>query len=179
MCDSVHSVLETQISEINANPGIGIYVGDPEDFNESVEAWRSNPSIDKLWQAREGMFLVVHYDVLDIIPSILTTDRAAILNYLDHFDFPHPICQVLRHNTILHDRDEIAAVLKEVPICSEDGQSWNGRLLALLVLKTAEEHCHNLWQELQRAQDSDDDDSNILVHRGRSVTPYRLRGLPV
>ena len=162
MCNSVHSDLETQISEINANPGIGVCVGDPEDFNESVEAWRSNPSIDKLWQAREGMFLAVHYDALDIIPSILPRDRAAILNYLDHFNFPHPICQVLRHNTILHNRDEIAAVLKEAPICSKDGQSWNGRLLALLVLKTAEEHCHNLWKELHRAQDSNNDDPNIL-----------------
>ena len=162
MCDSVYSDLETQINEINANPRIGIYVGDPEVFNASVEAWRSDPSIDNLWQARESMFLVAHYDVLDIIPSILPSDRTALLNCLDRFDFPHPICQVLRDNTILQDRDEIAAVLKEAPICSEDGQSWNRRLLALLVLKTAEEHCHNLWQELQQAQGSNNDDPNIL-----------------
>lgn len=161
MCDSIHSDLETQISEINANPGIGIYLGDPKDFNEYVKAWRSSPSIDELWRAREDMFSV-QYDVLDIIPSILPTDRTDILNCLDHFDFPHPIRQVLRHNTILHDRDEISAVLKDAPICSEDGQSWNGHLLALLVLQTAEEHCHNLWQELHQVQDYNDDESNIL-----------------
>ena len=161
MCDSVHSDLETQISEINANPGIGIYLGDPKTFNAYVKTWRSSPSIDKLWRVREDMFSV-QYDVLDTIPDILPTDRVAILNCLDRFDFPHPIRQVLRHNTILHDRDEIAAMLKAAPICSEDGQSWNGRLLALLVLKTAEEYCHNLWQELHQVQDSDDDDSDIL-----------------
>lgn len=145
MYDSILS-LETKISDINANPGIGTYAGDRDAFNASVDAWRSSKSIEELWQDRDGPFLV-HYDELDIILDVLRTNRAAILEQLDRFDFPHPIRQILRYDTILRDRDEIAAILKAAPTCSEDGQSWNGRLLALLVLKSAEDHCHDLCQE--------------------------------
>lgn len=160
MSDSILSDLEAKISDINANPGIGTYAGDRDAFNAFVEAWRSSPSIDELWQAQGDSFLV-HYDVLDIIPSILPTDRAAILDRLDRFDFPHPIRQILRHNTILHNRDEIAATLKAAPRCTADGQSWNGRLLALLVLKSAEEHCRDRWQELHQEKNFDDDNSEV------------------
>ena len=154
MRNSILSDLEAKISDINANPGIGTYERDRDAFNTSVEAWRSSPSIDKLWQAQGDP--LVHYDVLDIIPGILPTDRAAILERLDRFDFPHPIRQVLGHHTILHDPDEIAATLKAAPRCSKDGQSWNGRLLALLVLQTAENHCHALWQAMRQAGNATD-----------------------
>ena len=164
MRDSILSDLEAKIRDINANPGIGTYAGDRDAFNASVEAWRSSPSINELWQAQGDPFLV-HYDVLDdvldIIPGVLPTDRAAILDRLDRFDFPHPIRQMLGHNTILQNRDEIAATLKAAPRCSEDGQSWNGRLLALLVLKSAEDHCRDQWQELYQEANFDDDNSEV------------------
>ncbi len=160
MRDSILSDLEAKIRDINANPGIGTYAGDRDAFNASVEAWRSSPSINELWQAQGDPF-PVHYDVLDFLPGFLPTDKAAILGRLDRFDFPHPIRQVLRHNTILHDRDEIAATLEAAPRCSENGQSWNGRLLALLVLKSAEEHCRDRWQELHQEKNFDDDDSEV------------------
>ena len=160
MRDSILSDLEAKISDINANPGVGTYARDRDAFNASVEAWRSSPSINELWQAQGDPFLV-HYDVLDIIPSVLPTDRAAILDRLDRFDFPHPIRQVLEHNTILQNRDEIVATLKAAPRCSEDGQSWNGRLLALLVLKSAEDHCREQWQKLYQEANFDGDNSEV------------------
>ena len=89
-----------------------------------------------------------------MIPGILPTYRAAILDQLDRFDFPHPIRQILRHNTILHDRDEIKAMLKDAPLCSKNGRCWNGKLLALLVLQTAEDHCHALWQAIRHSRTS-------------------------
>ena len=157
---AILSDIEKQISDIKANPEIGTSERNREIFNSSIKAWRSSPSIDKLWKVREEMFWV-QYDVLDIIPSILPIDRVAILNCLDRFDFPHPIRQVLRHNTILHDRDEIAAVLKDAPICSKDSKAWNDQLLALLVLQTAEDHCHDLWQAASQATNWDDANSKI------------------
>ena len=154
------SDIEKQISDIKANPEIGTSARNQEIFDSSIKAWRSSPSIDKLWKVREEMFWV-QYDVLDIIPGILPIDRVAILKCLDRFDFPHPIRQVLRHNTILHDRDEIAAVLKDAPICSKDSKVWNNQLLALLVLQTAEDHCHDLWQAASQATNWDDANSQI------------------
>lgn len=170
VCDSILS-LETKISDINANPGIGTYAGDRDAFNASVEAWRSSKSIEELWQDRGDPFLV-HYDELDIIPDILPTDRAAILEQLDRFDFPHPIRQVLRHNTILGDRDEIAAILKAAPICSEDGQSWNGRLLALLVLKSAENHCHVLWRTEHQEKIFNNDGSEVWEETKKTLASW-------
>ena len=148
---AILSDIEKQISDIKANPKVGTSARNREIFNSSIKDWRSSPSIDKLWKVREEMFWV-QYDVLDTIPGILPTDRVAILNSLDRFDFPHPIRQVLRHNTILHDRDAIVNALKDAPICSKDGQSWNGSLLVLLVLQTAEDHCRDLWQAVRQAE---------------------------
>ena len=158
---AVLSGLEKQICDINANPGVWtLDTKDQEAFNAFVDAWRSSSSIDELWRAQEGLF-PVHYDILDMIPGILSTDRAAILDRLDRFDFSHPIRQILQHNTILHDRDEIKAILKEAPLCSEDSRSWNGKLLALLVLQTAEDHCHALWEAIRQAEIMNDIDSQV------------------
>ena len=158
---AILSNLEKQISDINANPRIGTrYASEWEDFNIFVDEWRSCPSIEKLWRTQADHF-IVEYDMLNMIPGILPTDRVAILDQLDRFDFPHPIRQVLQHNTILHDRDEIKAMLKDTPLCSEDSRSWNGKLLALLVLQTAEDHCHALWEAIRQAEIMNDIDSQV------------------
>ena len=160
-CSAILSDLEKQISDINANPRIGTrYASEWEDSNIFVHEWRSSPSIEKLWRTQADHFLV-EYDMLNMIPGILPTDRAAILDQLDRFDFPHPIRQILRHNTILHDRDEIKAMLKDAPLCSEGSQSWNGKLLALLVLQTAEDHCDALWKAIRQAENTNDIDSQV------------------
>ena len=96
---------------------------------------------------------------MTFIPAIVPVDRAAFLERLDGFRFPHPIRQVLQYPAILHDRDEIAAALEVAPACSDDGRSWNGKLVALLLLQTAEAHCHARWEAMQRAVDADRGDS--------------------
>ncbi|MDE2742487.1 MAG: hypothetical protein OXI58_12925 [Gemmatimonadota bacterium] len=158
---AILSELEKQISDINASPRIGArYASEWEYSKIFVDEWRSRPSIDKLWKTRVDRF-IVQYDMLNMIPGILSTNRAAILDQLDRFDFPHPIRQILRQITILHDRDEIKAILKDAPLCSKDGRSWNGKLLALLVLQTAGKHCHDLWQAIRQAEIMNDIDSQI------------------
>ncbi len=157
---SILSILEAQIKDINSNPEIRGFAGESDALNESVGRWRRNASLENLWKARENSF-VVGYNVLDIIPSILSIDRTSVLKLLNLFDFPYPILQVLGYDTILHDREEIAAVLKDAPICSENGLSWNGGLLALLVLQTAEKHCYELWQAVCLSEKSGYADAGI------------------
>lgn len=149
---AILSDLESCIGDINRNPGLGTFPIERKPFNAFIAEWRSKPSIGKLWRDREGP-IPVHYHVLTFIPAILPADRAAFLERLDGFRFPHPIHQVLQYPAILHDRDEIAAALEAAPACSDDGRSWNGKLVALLVLKTAEAHCHERWEAMQRAED--------------------------
>lgn len=126
--------------------------------NAFVDEWCSKPSIGKLWRDRESP-VPLHYSALTLIPAILPADRAAFLERLDGFRFPYPIHQILQYPAILHDRDEIAALLEVAPACSDDGRSWNGKLVVLLVLQTAEAHCHACWEAMQRAVDADRGDS--------------------
>ena len=149
---AILSDLESCIGDINSNPGLGTFPIERKPFNAFIAEWCSNPSIGKLWRDREGP-IPVHYHALTFIPTIMPVDRAAFLERLDGFRFPHPIRQVLQYPAILHDRDEIAAALEVAPVCSDDGRSWNGKLIALLVLKTAEAHCHDRWEAMQRAED--------------------------
>ena len=150
---AILSDLESCTGDINRNPGLGTFPTERKPFNAFIAEWRSKPSIGRLWRDREGP-IPVHYHVLTFIPAIVPVDRAALLERLDGFRFPHPIRQILQYPEILHDRDEIAAALEVAPACSDDGRSWNGKLVALLVLKTAEVHCHERWEAMQRAEDS-------------------------
>ena len=172
---AILSDLESWTSDINRDPGVGTFPGDRESFNSFVDEWCSNPSIGKLWRERESP-VPVRYDVLSFIPVILPTQRGAILERLEGFRFPYPIHQVLQHSAILHDRDEIAAALEVAPACSDDGRTWNRKLLALLVLQTAETHCHALWQAAHRAANFSHVDSEI-PERTRAILSSWLEEL--
>ena len=155
---AILSDLESCIGDINRNPGLGTFPIERKPFSTFIAEWCSKPSIGKLWRDREGP-IPVHYHALAFIPAIVPVDRAAFLERLDGFRFPHPIRQVLQYPAILHDRDEIAAAIEVAPTCSDDGRSWNGKLVALLVLQTAETHCHARWEAMQRSVDVDRGDS--------------------
>ena len=152
---AIRSAVESWTNEINANPGIGTMSLDRNAFCTLVDQWRKDPSIYALWKAHEAPF-PVRYDVLELIPTILPTDRAALLERLDGLRFPEPLRQVLDHHSILYDRDEIAAALTAAPACTEDGHSWNGSLLAPLLLQTAEHHCRALLEAVHRLSESDE-----------------------
>ena len=165
---AIRSTLDSWLNEINANPGIGTYSIERNSFSTLVDEWRKDPSIHALWKAREAP-CPVHYDALEILPIILPTDRAALLERLDGFRFPEPIRQVLQHPTILHDRDEIAAALTDAPPCSDapcsdDGGAWNRSLLAPLVLETAESHCRALWEAAYLAAEPDNGAAKAADH---------------
>ena len=165
------SLLESWVSDINAKPEVGTYSIDRNSFRTLVDEWRTAPSIAALWTGREAPF-PVHYDVLETLPNILPIDRSEILECLDGFRFPEPLRQVLRHPEILHDRDEIAAILADSPLCSNDGRSWNGSLLALLVLRTAEGHCRALWKAMYREAEPNESDAKAAVQVKETLSSW-------
>ena len=143
---AILSELETRVRDINDDPGNYTTETERSVFNAFVAEWRSNSSIEKVWNPDPlAEHFRIYCGLLSMVPCILPTDRIAVLNCLNRFDFPNPIRQFLQRPAILHDRDEIAAILKAAPTCSEDGHSWNGSLLVLLALQTAGAHCHALW----------------------------------
>lgn len=158
---AILSELETRVRDINDDPGSGIYTNERQVFDAFVDAWRSGPSIADLWDSRGDELFVLHDALLKLLPCILPTDRSAVLNRLNSFDFPHLLRKILQHPKILHDRDEIGAVLQVAPTCSGDGRCWNGSLLVLLILQMAEKHCHALWHATHQAANSDDTDSDL------------------
>ena len=72
----------------------------------------------------------------------------------------------------MHDRDEIASILKTVPSCSDDGRGWNYRLSALLVLETAESHCHELWRTASRAHDQGKTHAEIMKETEATLSSW-------
>ena len=149
---AILSGLERCIETLMLDPGMGTYSREREGFNQTIEAWRSKPTIEELWRT-SGHWVPLFYRMLDLVPCIAPIDRAEVLKRLDRFDFPHPVRQVLEATSILHDREEIAALLKDAPSCSNDGQSWNQSQTALLVLDAAEAHCRELWRAASKVED--------------------------
>ena len=153
--------LESRVHRINDEPLRGIYTSELAAFNGVVEAWRSSRSINDVWDARGEELFLIRDTVLNLVPCLLPTDRSSILECLNGFDFPHLLRAILQHSAILHDRDEIAAILESAPACSDDGRSWNASLLVLLVLKTVDEHCCALWRATHHTADQDHNDSTL------------------
>ena len=168
---AILSCIEGYIEKIVQDPGIGAYSIERETFNRAIEEWRSKPSTKELWRTSE-YWIPVHYRILDLVSCIASVNRAEVLKYLDRLDFPHPVRQVLESKSILHDREEISAMLKDAPSCSDDGQSWNHRLTALLVLKTAETHCHELWWAACKAQDESNTDAKIMQQTEKTLSSW-------
>ena len=152
---AILSNLDTWISETNRNPGSMTFQIEQNALNQFVDEWRSRPSMDGLWKHQDAQFHF-HFAPLDMIPVVLPIDRVTICDRLEQFDFPLPLFHVLQSHTILHDRDEISALLRSAPMSSDDGQTWNGNVLALLLLQTAEAHCYALWDTIRATQQSED-----------------------
>ena len=150
--------LTTVFDNINTNPGSGVFSIERDDFVASIDLWRSRPSIDRLWNSRDSRY---HYGLLNLVAEILPIARADVLRLLSNLDFPDPIGQILEHGSILHDRDAISATLKDAPSCSIDGHSWNKDMVALLVLRTVDDHCNALWRAVRQADSSDYSDAEV------------------
>ena len=168
---AVLSNLERYIETIVRDPGKGTNSRERETFNRAIEAWRLKPTTEELWRT-SAHWIPVRYGMLNLVPCIAPAGRGEVLKRLDRFDFPHPVRQVLEARSVLHDREEIVAMLKEAPCCSDDGQSWNQRLTALLVLETAEAHCHELWRVASKAQDEGKADSKILQQTEETLSSW-------
>ena len=63
-------------------------------------------------------------------------------------------------------------MLEEAPSCSDDGQSWNGRLTALLVLEAAEAHCHKLWRTASKAEAEGKADRELMSQTEESLSSW-------
>ena len=163
--------LERHVEAIMQNPGMGTFSSERETFNRTIEAWRSKPATKELWRT-SGHWMPPRYGMLDLVPSIAPVGRAEVLKRLDRFDFPHPVRHVLGDPSILHDREEIVSLFKEAPSCSDDGRSWNQRLTALLLLETAEAHCHELWRVASKAQKEEDADGDLMQKTEETLSSW-------
>ena len=166
---SVLAVLENRIAEINRDPGLGASMSEHEEIRAMAEDWRAHPAIDRLWQVRSGHS---RDDLLSLTADILPAARRLFLAHIDRLGFPHPIRQVLLRPAVWHDRDEIAAILEEASACSQDGRSWNGRLVALLALRAVDDHCDALWRSVHLESHPDDSDPRAMETVKDTLVPW-------
>ena len=136
------------VDNIDRNPGKFVYESDRGPFDSFVREWRGNPSIADLWRGSGQQFIPI-FDLLDFVDAALGAAPAEVLQILDRWRFPHPLDWILTRNSICHDRDRIAELIQLAP-SSIEGGTWNGSILALLILKEADNYCRDLWHAAQR-----------------------------
>ena len=163
-------LLESRINDINEDAGTGSALRhDREELRQAAASWRENPSIDRL---KEYEFVNFDDEFLSMIPGLLAEARDEIVSCLDRLQFPHPIQQILFQSSVIHDREEIAALLAKAPPCSDDGRSWNHHPFALLVLQVVGDHCDALWGAVCAADSSDDTGPEALETLKRTLLPW-------
>ncbi len=162
-------LLESRVNEINEDPGIGTFLSqDREGLRQAADAWSKEPSIERL---KEFEFVNFHDELLSMIPGLLAEARDEIVDCLDRLEFPLPIQQILFRSPVIHDREEIAALLEKAPPCSDDGRSWNHHPFALLVLQVVGDHCDALWG-VECADSPDDTRPQVLEKVKRTLLPW-------
>lgn len=163
-------LLESRVNEINEDPGIGTFLSqDREGLRQAADAWRENPAIDKL---NELEFVNFEDEFLSMIPGLLAEARDEIVNCLGRLQFPLPMQQILVRSSVIHDREEIAALLEKAPPCSDDGRSWNHHPFALLVLQVVGDHCDALWGAECATGSPDDTGPQVLETVKRTLLPW-------
>ena len=162
-------LLESRVNEINEDPGIGTFLSrDREGLRQAADAWRKEPSIERL---KEFEFVNFEDEFLSMIPGLLAEARDEIVSCLDRLEFPLPMQQILFRSSVIHDREEIAALLEKAPPCSDDGRSWNYHPFALLVLQVVGDHCDALWG-VECADSPDDTRPQVLEKVKRTLLPW-------
>ena len=163
-------LLESRINAINNDLSIGSALShDREGLRQAAVSWRENPSIDGL---QEHAFVNFEDEFLSMIPGLLAGARAEIVDRLGRVKYPHPIRQILFRDSVIHDRDEITALLEKAPLCSNDGRSWNHHPFVLLVLQGVDHHCDALWRAVCATESSDDTGLQALETVKRTLLPW-------
>lgn len=137
--------LREHVAAICREPGIATAPHEKDDFEAYVRQWAANPDLDRLWRG-QGHWFPTHYGDLKLAIDLLASDRSAVLESLDMIRYPQPLEDLFTHFDIRHDRDEIAACLRDAPPASDDGMSWSGSHLAPLLLRVVDRHAEELWR---------------------------------
>lgn len=138
------------VGDINRNPGKLVYEQEREPFDRYVREWRESPSIVDLWRGHPADQFLPIFDRLDFVDAVLDAVPDQTLPVLDRLRFPQPLNSILSIDSIRHDGDKIIELIQLAPRSFDRGGKWNGSLLALLLLKEADNHCRNLWRAVHR-----------------------------
>ena len=141
--------LDLCVDGINQNPSKHVPKGERELFERRVQDWRKCPSMIDVWRGTVD-FVPADFKELAFVPTILKCRPTETLQHLDRLRFPEPLEQILEIDEIRDDPKWIAEVLRSLPVCVDNENLWNGSLLALLVLRVADDHCRRQWEAIAR-----------------------------
>jgi len=134
------------VDDINENPGKFVYERDLEPFDRYVREWRATPSIGDLWRRNAGEQFLPRFDRLYFVDAVLGAVPAETLRVLDELRFPQPLDWIVDNDSIRHDRGRMADLIQLAPASADHDGVWNGSVLALLLLREADNHCRDLWR---------------------------------
>ncbi len=149
------------VDRINQSPGKHVPKDEREVFERRVQDWRERPSMIDLWRGTVG-FVPAEFNELAFAPTILKCRPTETLQHLDRLRFPEPLEEILEIDEIRNDHGLIAELLRCAPSSVDAKSVWNGSLLALLVLRMADDHCRRLWEAVSRRGGDLDTASRVL-----------------
>ena len=149
------------VDGINRSPSKHVPKDEREVFERRVQDWRERPSMTDLWRGTAS-FVPADFNELVFAPTILKCCPTKTLQHLDRLRFPEPLEYLLESDEIRNDRGWIAELLRCAPASVDTKSVWNGSLLALLVLRIADDHCRRLWEAVGRRGGDLDTASRVL-----------------
>lgn len=138
------------VDDINQNPGQFVYEEDRETFDRHVREWRENPLIADVWRGSAGQQFLPSFGRLNFVDAVLGPAPVETLEVLDRLRFPEPLDWVLTRDWIRHDRKRISELTRAAPSSVDGDGAWNGSIVALLLLKEADNHCRDYWRAIRR-----------------------------
>lgn len=138
------------VDDINQDPSKFVFEQHRESFDHYVLEWRERPSIVDLWRGSAGRQFLPSFDRLDFVDAVLGAAPAETLRVLDRLRFPQPLDWILTADSIRHDADRISDLTRCAPRSVDSDGTWNGSILALLLLKEADNYCRDYWRAAHR-----------------------------
>ena len=160
--EAMFTYLGQCVDDINQHPGKFVYEQDSEPFARHVREWRASPSIVDLWRESAGQHFLPTFDRLNFVDVLLRVVPAETLEVLNRLRFPQPIDWILATNSIRYDCDRMIELVQSAPNSVDCDGKWNGSVLALLLLREADNYCQELWRAAHRNATASEEVEDLL-----------------
>ena len=154
--DSVVSLIEDVVAELNVHPEAGVSSRERGQFLQALKVWRAKTKIECLWTERLSEFMWL-YEPLALVRAFRSKEPERYFETLEKLTLPPAVTYEIYASDVWRDFERIISLLRFAPpVCEVDdtGRSiWNRKISAPLLLQAAFEHSMSLGSPPPRDDD--------------------------